>query len=121
MTKTYQGNTPELYALFIGGKQLQFQKAPWLDWADIPVWDGEPNDVYRVGNSSYIFRVKPKDVITKVYMHYNHMEKLVQDGTFYLRESDNIMFASQEGMNEHLEFTFTNGKLTKVEMKGPTK
>ena len=54
-------------------------------------------------------------------MHYNHMEELIKDGTFYLRNSDNIMFDNPKGMNEHLEFTFTNGKLTKVEMKGSTK
>ena len=121
MTKTYEGNTPELYELFIKKEQLQFQKAPWMEWIDIPIWNGKPNDIYRVGNSSYMFRVKPKDVITKVYMHYNHMEELVQNGTFYLRQPDNIMFDNPRGMNNHLEFTFTNGKLTKVEMKGPTK
>ena len=121
MERIYQGNTPELYELFIRGEQLQFRKAPWTDWEDIPVWDNNPNDVYRVSNSSYVFRVKPKEIITKVYMHYNHMEELVQDSTFYLKSSDNIMFDNPKGMNEHLEFTFTNGKLTKVEMKGPTK
>ncbi len=121
MTKTYPGNTPELYELFISGKQLQYQQTPWSEWRDIPIWNSKPNDIYRVGNSSYIFRVKPKDVITKVYMHYNHMEQLVQDGTFYLRQPDNIMFDNPKGMNEHLEFTFINGKLTSVEMKGPVK
>ena len=64
MTKTYQGNTPELYELFISGKQLQYQQTPWSEWRDIPIWNSKPNDIYRVGNSSYIFRVKPKDVIT---------------------------------------------------------
>ena len=120
MTKTYNGNTPELYELFLEGEQLQYQQKPWSEWKDIPIWNNKPHDIYRVSNSSYMFRVKPKDVITKVYMHYNHMEQLVQDGTFYLRQPDNIMFDSPKGMNEHLEFTFTNGKLTKVEMKGPT-
>lgn len=120
MEKTYQGNTPELYELFIRGEQLQFQKAPWLEWENIPVWNSEPNDIYRVANSCYMFRVKPKDVITRVYMHYNSMEELVQDNKFYLRKSENIMFDNPKGMNKHLEFTFTNGKLTKVEMKNAT-
>ena len=65
MTKTYQGNTPELYELFISGKQLQYQQAPGSEWRDIPIWNNKSNDIYRVGNSSYMFRVKPKDVITK--------------------------------------------------------
>ena len=117
MTNIYKGNTPELYELFLKGEQLQYQQNSEGKWRDIPEYNGKPNDVYRVGNSNYNFRVKPKDVITKVYMHYNHMEQLVQDGTFYLRETDNIMFDNPKGMNEHLEFTFTNGKLTKVEMK----
>ena len=120
MEKTYQGNTPELYELFLKGEQLQYQQKRWKNWLNIPVWNGKPNDIYRVGNPNYLFRVKPQDVITKVYMHYNHMEELVQDGAFYLRQPDNIMFDNPKGMNEHLEFTFTNGKLTKVEMKDAT-
>jgi hypothetical protein len=121
MTKTYQGNTPKLYELFISGKQLQYSHLNQSDWIDLPVYNGEPDDVHRVADTYRTFRVKPKDVITKVYMHYNHMEQLVQDGTFYLRQPDNIMFDSPKGMNEHLEFTFINGKLTSVEMKGPVK
>ena len=117
MEKTYQGNTPELYELFLKGEQLQYQQKRWKNWLNIPVWNGKPNDIYRVGNPNYLFRVKPQDVITKVYMHYNHMEELVQDGTFYLRQPDNIMFDNPRGMNNHLEFTFTNGKLTKVETR----
>ena len=50
-------------------------KSTYRDWEDIPVWDNNPNDVYRVSDSSYVFRVKPKEIITKVYMHYNHMEE----------------------------------------------
>ena len=116
MEKTYRGNTPELYELFISGKQLQYQQNSEGKWRDIPEYNGKPNDVYRVGNPNYNFRVKPKDVITKVYMHYNSMEELVQNGAFY-RQPENIMFDNPRGMNNHLEFTFTNGKLTKVEMK----
>ena len=120
MTNIYKGNTPELYELFLKGEQLQYQQNSEGKWRDIPEYNGKPNDVYRVGNSNYNFRVKPKDVITKVYMHYNHMEELVQDNAFYLRHSDNMMFDNPKGMNNHLEFTFTNGKLTKVEMKDAT-
>ena len=121
MKKTYQGNTPELYELFVSGEQLQFQKAPWLEWKDIPIWNGEPNDIYRVSNNLYTFREKPQEVVTKVYMHYNSMEEMVQNNDFYMKIPINYMFDKPIGMNEHLEFTFINGKLTSVEMKGPVK
>ena len=117
MSKMYQGNTPELYELFISGKQLQFQKAPWCSWEDIPIYNGKANDIYRVSNTSYMFRVKE---VVKMYMHYDSIEEMVQDGDFYQKTPNNIMFDSNKAMDEHLEFTFTNGKLTKVEMKGPT-
>ena len=120
MSKVYQGNTPELYELYINKEQLQFQKALWKDWQDIPVWNGKPNDIYRVSNSNYRFRVKPKDVITKAYMHYDDIEMLVQDGNFDYKVPGNCLFGNNKDMDEHLEFTFTNGKLTKVEMKDAT-
>jgi hypothetical protein len=120
MMKTYKGNTPELYELFLKHELLQYQKAPWEDWRDIPVWNGKPNDVYRVSNSSYLFRLKPKEIITKVYMHYNDMEEMVQENNFRLKTPNNMMFDNNNTMNKHLEFTFTNGKLTKVEMKDAT-
>ena len=121
MEKTYKGNTPELYELFIKGKQIQYNPFNLGDWVDLPIYNGKPNDIYRVSGEYHTFRVKPKDVITKVYMHYDDMEEKVQSGNFYAKTPINVMFDSNYGMEEHLEFTFTNGKLTKVEMKGPTR
>ena len=121
MTKIYKGNTPELYELFIKGEQIQYQSSGEGTWKNIPKYNGKPNDVYRVAGDYHNFRVKPKDVITKVYMHYDRMEKLVQEGTFYGRTNNQMIFDNPKGMNNHLEFTFTNGKLTKVKMKGPTR
>ena len=120
MTKIYKGNTPELYELFISGKQLQYNRFSQNNWVDIPVYKGKPEDIYRVSCEFHSFRVKPKDVITKVYMHYDDMEEKVQSGSFCRGIHKNMMFDNPKGMNEHLEFTFTNGKLTKVEMKDAT-
>ena len=120
MEKTYPGNTPELYKLFISGKQLQYSQFGQSDWIDIPIYNGDLDDIYRVAGTYHTFRVKPKDVITKVYMHYNSMEEMVQNNDFYVKVPTNCMFDKPTGMNEHLEFTFTNGKLTKVEMKDAT-
>ena len=120
MTKIYNGNTPELYKLFVEGKQLQFRHHKNSNWVDIPKYNGESNDIYRVGNNFYQFREKPQDVITKVYMHYDDMEERVQSGIFNESMPTNLMFKNNKSMDEHLEFTFTNGKLTKVEMKNAT-
>ena len=120
MEKNYQGNTPNLYCLILQGKQQQYKHFGKGDWQNIPIYNGNPDDIYRVCNTGHVFRVKPEDVITKVYMHYDHMEELVQKEQFYLQPSTNLMFDSPKGMEKHLEFTFTNGKLTKVEMKDAT-
>ena len=120
MTKTYQGNTPELYELFLKGEQLQYSSFNEGDWVDLPIYTGKPNDIYRVSAEFHRFRVKPKDVITKAYMHYDDIEMLVQDGNFDYKVPGNCLFGNNKDMDEHLEFTFTNGKLTKVEMKDAT-
>ena len=117
MANIYKGNTPELYKLFISGKQLQFQKTFFAKWEDMPVYNGEADDIYRVSNTNYFFRVK--DVV-KMYMHYDLIEAAVQNNNFDCNSPDNIMYNSNRAMSEHLEFTFTNGKLTSVELKGPT-
>ena len=117
MTNIYKGNTPELYKLFLEGKQLQYQAYPECPWLNIPKYNGKPDDIHRVSNEEYYFR---EAVITKVYTHYDGMEEMVKNGNFYARYPNNMLFDNNAGMDEHLEFTFTNGKLTKVEMKGPT-
>jgi hypothetical protein len=118
MEKTYAGNTPELIELYLENQPIQ-----WLSkgkgWVDIPPYE-KPSDIYRVSNKNYTFRLKPEKVITKAYMHYDDIEKLVQKGDFNQTHINQYLFSSNYAMNKHLEMTFTNGKLTKVEMKDAT-
>lgn len=116
MEKTYKGGDVTLIQMYLEGKELQYRTPSTDSWVDITYKYKKPLDIYRVSNNLYTFREKPQ-VITKVYMHYDSMEELVQNGTFYLRQPENIMFTNPKGMSNYLEFTFTNGKLTKVEMK----
>jgi hypothetical protein len=120
MQNVFTGNTPELYELFIKKEQLQYKHCGKGPWVDLPIYNGKSNDIYRVGGTYHLFRVKPKEIITKVYMHYDNMEEMVQENNFYGKTSQNMMFDNNKKMNKHLEFTFTNGKLTKVEMKDAT-
>lgn len=120
MEKVYSGNTPGLYELFLKGEQLQYKHCNEGNWVDIPKYKGKPDDIYRVAGEYHLFRVKPEEVITKAYMHYNTMEELIQKGDFHGRHPYNYLWGNNRDMVKHLEFTFTNGKLTKVEMKEAT-
>jgi hypothetical protein len=113
----YEGSDIALVSLFISGESIQYAKYEGDTFQDIPKYNGEPDDIYRVSNKGYTFRVKPTTIITKAYMHYGGIEELVQEGNFEFRSIDNCLFERNCGMGEHLEFTFVNGKLTKVEMK----
>jgi hypothetical protein len=116
----YKGSDIALVSLFIAGEQLQYAMYEGDTFQDIPKYNGEPDDIYRVSNKVYTFRVKPTQTITKAYMHYFNIEELVQKGNFQFRGIDNCLFEDNCNMDEHLEMTFTDGKLTKVEMKGAT-
>jgi hypothetical protein len=56
----------------------------------------------------------------KLYMHYDDLEGMVQEGKYLYKSSSNMLFDNNENMFEHLELTFTDGKLTNVEMKDAT-
>ena len=120
MENTYKGGDVALIQLYLEGKELQYKTFFTENWINLTYKYKEPSDIYRVSNNTHTFRRKPQDVITKVYMHYGDMEKKVQAGQFYCQKHNHLMFDSPDGMNKHLEFTFTNGKLTKVEMKEST-
>ena len=121
MSTTYKGGDVGLIEMYLEGVDLQFRINPTSVWQDLTYKYKEPLDIYRVSNTKYDFRVKPKDIITKVYMHYNDMENKIQKGEWKHKYPNNCMFDNPRGMGKHLEFTFTNGKLTSVEMKEPTK
>ena len=101
----------------------------WADGAEIEECviydqDGNPTDSgwqKPVANTpkwhSYIaYRIKPQPVIKKMYMHYDSIERYVKDIKYDGANVPQQMWAEERAMGNHLEFTFTDGKLTSVEI-----
>ena len=101
----------ELIIAWANGATIETYMVSDDEWVTAinPLWDK---------NRQY--RVKPQPKITKAYMHYDGIEEEVQKGSFNYKDPRNVLFDSNHGMNEHLEMTFEDGKLIKVEMKGAT-
>lgn len=95
----------------------------WADGADIEfryeechAWEKSECPTW---NKYIQYRIKPKPVIKKMYMHYDSIEKRVHDN--YERVWDGMqvpqqMYCTNSAMSDHIEFTFTDGKLTSVEL-----
>jgi hypothetical protein len=116
----YAGGNIELIELYLSGEPIEFTR----DYPDstaryetVTPYSGDPTDIHRVSNKHYTFRVKSEVVITKAYMHYDGIEELVQEGNFNMKDPNNMLFDNNYAMNEHLEMTFEDGKLVKVEIK----
>jgi hypothetical protein len=96
----------------------------WADGAQIQVYlnsaGGWTDDTEPDWYPDYRYRIKPQPVITKAYMHYDHIEELVKQGGFNGRQHLSL-FYNNRNMAKHLELTFTDNKLTKVELKDATK
>jgi hypothetical protein len=95
----------------------------WADGAEIETWS-KKNLVWEEITSPFWleteeYRIKPQPVITKAYMHYDHIEELVKQGGFNGRQHLSL-FYNNRNMAKHLELTFTDNKLTKVELKDAT-
>jgi hypothetical protein len=91
----------------------------WADGAEIEVRlkDGEwelCNQPLWWGHHKY--RVKPQPVIKKMRMHYDSIEKKVAASGFDGMNVPQQMWTENRAMGAHLEFTFTDGKLTSVEI-----
>lgn len=56
----------------------------------------------------------------KLYMHYDHLEEMVQENNYLYKSIEHILFDDGENMDKHLAFTLTDGKLTNVEIKDAT-
>jgi hypothetical protein len=104
-------------------KHAELIKA-WADGAEIQVFlssenvwidDNHPDWYF---NSQY--RIKPQPKIVKAYMHYGHIEYLIEKSDFKGQLVNQCLFSTNNDMLKHLEFTFTDGKLTNVEMKNAT-
>jgi hypothetical protein len=67
---TYPGGNPELMSKYLLGIPIQFQDNN-QNWINVVPYT-EPEDIYRVSNTEYLHRIKPKDpivTIRKVVVH----------------------------------------------------
>jgi hypothetical protein len=104
-------------------KHAELIKA-WADGAEIErkcdmtgQWDLIKNPAWCV---AFEYRIKPQPKIVKAYMHYDGLEELIEEENFNTKDIPHMLFDNNYNMQEHLELTFTNNKLTKVEMKNAT-
>ena len=51
-----------------------------------------------------------------MYMHYDSIEGRVHDQDWHGAQVPQQMYSTNCSMSEHIEFTFTDGQLTSVEM-----
>jgi hypothetical protein len=104
-------------------KHAELIKA-WADGAEIEVRSDDKDTWELIQAPNWFncleYRIKPQPVITKAYMHYDGLEELIQEGSFNCKDIPHAVFNSNTNMKEHIEFTFTDNKLTKVEMKNAT-
>jgi len=89
------------------GAEIEFRHEECHAWktADSPTW-----------NSHIKYRIKPQPVIKKMYMHYDCIERTVATELFDGLQVPQQMYAKNQAMSDHLEFTFTDGKLTSVKI-----
>ncbi len=66
------------------------------------------------------YRIKPQPVITKMYIHYDNIERKVATNTFDCSQVPQMMYSNNKDLVDHIEFTFTDDKLTNVELKNDT-
>lgn len=97
----------------------------WADGAQIEYFEAGANNWFYVETPSWDlfthYRIKPQPVIKKMYMHYGNIEYRAKYDKYDGVDVPQAMYASNKDMLKHLEFTFTDDKLTSVEIKGATK
>lgn len=91
------------------GAEIEFRHEECHAWktADSPTW-----------NLYTQYRIKLQPVIKKMYMHYDSIEKCVYDDdqVWDGMQVPQQMYCTNSAMSNHIEFTFTDGELTSVEM-----
>ncbi len=98
----------EVIKAWADGAVIQSRADGFDDWYDIEYPGWYPNHQYRI---------KPQPVIKKMYIHYDNIERKVATNTFDCSQVPQMMYSSSNELMNHIEFTFTDGKLTNVELK----
>jgi hypothetical protein len=90
------------------GAEIEYRHELCHEWrnADNPTW-----------NLYIHYRIKPQPVIKKMYMHYDAIEEAVGENFWHGIRVPQQMYENNSAMSKHIEFTFTDGKLTSVEIK----
>ncbi len=101
----------EVIKAWADGAEVQTRSDIYDDWHDVKYSVFYPNKEYRV---------KPQPVITKMYIHYDNIERKVATNTFDCSQVPQMMYSNNKDLVDHIEFTFTDGKLTNVELKNDT-
>jgi hypothetical protein len=93
----------------------------WADGAEIEYYESAIGVWYLSSEPTWNkhgqYRIKPQPVIKKMYMHYDAIEEAVGENFWHGIRVPQQMYENNSAMSKHIEFTFTDGKLTSVEIK----
>lgn len=116
MKAIYNGNTPTLYEFFLKGKELEYRPSKRDPWRKMPVYTGEPNDIYRVSNTKFEFRL---DTTVRKYTFCDRIERCLEKGYNLNNMRPQQWYLHDECMTgKHLEWVFVDNKLTAVNIIG---
>jgi hypothetical protein len=90
----------------------------WADGAEIETWMKSDNAWQTVCNPIWAnnreYRIKPQPVIVKKYTFYDRIERCVINGDDLNKMVAQAWYNKSDPMEEMLEWTFTDGKLTSI-------
>jgi len=66
----YRGFSVVIASEFISGADIEYSHNSGTTWLKIPEYNPQSkNDIYRVSNSNYLFRVKKKETVRYMYLN----------------------------------------------------
>jgi len=116
MKEIYNGNTPTLYEFFLKGAELEYRPSKKDSWRKMPVYSGKPNDIYRVSNAKFEFRIS---TTVRKYTFCDRIERYTEESYALNDMIPQQWYNSNEGLaGKHLEWVFVDNKLTAVNIIG---
>ena len=90
----------------------------WADGATIETWLKVDSEWQVIENPLWLehrqYRIKPQPVIVKKYTFYDRIERYVANGEDLNKMVAQFWYDKPDPMEEMLEWTFTDGKLTSI-------